>query len=758
MNARDASSRLIGLAWLGLAAISVGIHIWLARGLLFPIAREAEIEYVVISASIAMLVLCVVAASVAIFIGHLVVRHAAARVGPQPPFLALDDVAYARPLVCLVASALGLLNVVPGVGPVLSVWSYLIVDLRWWWVLAVIAWVVVGLDRRIKGTLRANVERAFAAPNVRRWLPEVTLFAIAITWAVAGTPYLRFSGVTDGDEPKYVRFCETLYQGLGFEVTNLRPIADLPARFRPRLWRNVASAAEILPGELRSLVSDSAAFLAEPSRHFNRARSVDAGFVIGKNGGWYQLYNPGVSILMLPAYYVDRRFGRVEPGSRAQWPTDLRAVNAFFLGLYAVLTLLIFRFLRHLGGSPWVAWIATLCLTLTLPVAAFPFQFYPELAGGVLLFGVARHLLFVERAAPISSFFHGALVGYLPWLHVRFSAVAAVLAVGAAVLLHRDAKRVGWFLAGAAVPALCLCLYAYRVTGSILPTAMWSGEGSEPVFSASGALRTAVAYLLDRDWGLFAHSPVMLFAIPGYWWLARRRPDVAALNLLAFLALLIPAAGHTLHGAGTTPMRLIVAVVPFAAAPLAEALSRHGHRRLFQVVFGLLLVLSLDNALSYNLHHYKGFGPMVDWSLSAWKVNLLFPSESRTPWQVSVANGVLFVAWTVVVILLVMASIGWSRPQRRMSTRLLQDASAPRITLMAIFVFALLGSAVAAGGGGWYKTTYRVPPRAAAERAALQLDRLDGCAVCLSSMDGRLTSRDVASKLEDIAPAVVIRR
>src|SRR5207249_2530510 len=118
----------------------------------------------------------------------------------------------------------------------------------------------------------------------------------------------------------------------------------------------------------------------------------------------------------------------------------------------------------------------------------------------------------------------------------------------------------------------------------------------------------------------------------------------------------------------------------------------------------------------------------------------LFPSESRTPWQVPVANGVLFVAWTVVVILLVMASIGWSRPQRRMSTRLLQDASAPRITLMAIFVFALLGSAVAAGGGGWYNTTY-VPPRAAAERAALQLDRLDGCAVCLSSMDGRLTSR-----------------
>ena len=82
---------------------------------------------------------------------------------------------------------------------------------------------------------------------------------------------------------------------------------------------------------------------------------------------------------MFPAYYLDRQFGTVRSGSAAQWPDELHAVNAFFLFVYVVGAVLIFRFLQRLVQATLVAWIATLALVLTMPVAAFPFQFYPEL-------------------------------------------------------------------------------------------------------------------------------------------------------------------------------------------------------------------------------------------------------------------------------------------------------------------------------------------------------------------------------------------
>src|SRR5262249_48125486 len=161
----------------------------------------------------------------------------------------------------------------------------------------------------------------------------------------------------------------------------------------------------------------------------------------------------------------------------------------------------------------------------------------------------------------------------------------------------------------------------------------WTAEGSEANFNFVGMIKNSAGYLLDREWGLFAHSPVFLLAIPGYWWMARERPKVAFMCALVFIALLLPAAGKTLVQA--TPMRLIVGVIPFAATPMITVLDRRKGAVL--IVFALLAILSLDNALSYNLHHYRHGDTLMDWSFSGWKVNLLFPQESRRPWTISPA-------------------------------------------------------------------------------------------------------------------------
>lgn len=179
---------------------------------------------------------------------------------------------------------------------------------------------------------------------------------------------------------------------------------------------------------------------------------------------------------------------------------------------------------------------------------------------------------------------------------------------------------------------------------------------------------------------------------------------MAWLSALLPWCLILPAAGHALAAAASTPMRLIVAVVPLAAVPLAEVLARCSARRGFRVVFGLLAVLSLHNALAYNLHHVKDVGPLVDWSFSGWKTNLLFPAASRSPWEVSAANGWLLVAWFVVLAALVAAPALVAAGPRRGSVGragLRRPVGAGAGALVAVTAFVLLGTGVAAATGSW---------------------------------------------------------
>ena len=755
-----------GFRLLGLAALSLGVHIWFARSVLLFIDHEQDVEYLFVSASFEAFVAAMFVAFLLVFGVHALIRWVATGSTAQTVLFARDDAAYVRPLCYFAVSVLALGTLVPGLGGVMPVWSYLIVDLRWWWTVLVVMWVLVGIDRRLHGTPRHLIARIRCPPSVRRWAPEVTLVVIAVTWVVAGTPNLRFSAVSHGDEPKYLRYCEALYQGVGFDISGIRPIAELPTDFRPRVGRNFTLLATILPGELRSLAADAVAFLADPSRRFNRARE-DNKFLVGKNGGSYQVHQPGLSFLMFPAYYLDRQFGAVAPGSSAQWPDRLYAVNAFFLTVYIVWAVLIFRFLRRLIQATSVAWIATLALVLTLPMAAFPFQFYPELVAGVLVFLVAGHVLFppgpsLSRSRFRRSFVYGLLAGYLPWLHVRFGVVAVVLAVAACVALWGEKRRALGFAVGFAVALGCLGLYAYRITGSVMPTALWYAEGGGSVLSLAGAVRGSVAYLVDRQWGLLAHAPVYLLALPGYWWMARRRPDVAWLCALSLFALLLPAAGHTLHAAGTTPTRLIVAVVPLAAVPLAELLARCGDRRPLQVAFGLLLLLSLHNAYAYNFHHLKHIGLMVDWSFSGWKAPLLFPSESTAPWEVSVSNGWLLVVWLVALLALLAApslfhrarARAWSAPRSWVGTR---SFGLGTVALVAAAVLGLLGTTVSATSGVWSSGRFRTPADASAWEAARLLDEIDHCAICISSRIGRIGTGVLMAKLESVSPALSAR-
>src|SRR4029077_21281205 len=98
----------------------------------------------------------------------------------------------------------------------------------------------------------------------------------------------------------------------------------------------------------------------------------------------------------------------------------------------------------------------------------------PGVAAGLSGSAVGMHLLFGDERKPWRSFLFGFVTGYLVWLHVRFSIELLALAAGAIVLWRGQWPRVVAFLAGAAIPVALFSLYTYWITGSVLPSAIWS--------------------------------------------------------------------------------------------------------------------------------------------------------------------------------------------------------------------------------------------------------------------------------------------
>ncbi len=789
-------SKRRGALRLAAAGLAAGVHWWVSGGAFVAVEREGEaVERLFVSRSWADLAMAAVAAPVLLLLVHWGIRRVSATgvspVSQQPvpsgtgvppvgaqgpsgtgvppvgaqgpsgtgvsPVGALfdpEDVAWTAPLLALWVSPLAILAAVPGVAQVFPAFAFVLVDLRWWWTAAIAAATLVGAWRRVRGTPPGDTPpRGDTLPSGRlavpRLPPALALAALCGAWVVLGTPHLRFSPVVHGDEAKYLRYCENFYQGHGLEISSIRPIAQLPPGFAPRFGRNLELAAQVLPGELRNLAADARVFLSDPSHKF--ARSMKArGFVRGKNGGVYQVHQPGLSVLMLPAYSLDRWLS--VPGRRSprQWPPRLVAVNAFFLSLYLVWVVLVYRLAVRLTGDSRVAATSALAVGATLPVAAFPFQFYPEAAAGIVVIAVAGHVFFPLRRTPAAALAAGFATGCLPWLHVRFVPLAVLLAAFAMIAGRREGRRVAGFVSGAAIPTAFLLLYVYRVTGSILPTSLWAGESGALPLSALTAVPGSVAYLLDRRWGLLAHAPIYLLALPGWWLLARQRRDLAWFCALGFLAVLLPAAAHTLHAAATTPCRLIAAVVPLAALPLAVLLTRSSGRRWLKAAFAVLLALSVQNALAYNWWHVKPVGWLVDQSFSGWKVNLLFPARGATPW-VTASNGWLYVAWVLVLVAAFAAPL-WFERRGGETTARAGRAQLPAVAA-ALALVALLGTAVAAATGSWEENDYRRPNAGAAGRAAALLLQ-PGERLRLSSERGRIGADAALAQLATVHPSL----
>jgi hypothetical protein len=721
------------------AGIGIGVFVWFLASSLQPMVHpDRPIEYVFLGASPLLLGAVAVPSIILLALGHRRLMRAI----PVDRAVGSAD-SYLVPLALLgVAPAAGLV-LLPDAAPRLSVLTYLLVDLRAWWALALVGTAIVRLDR-LRGwplwiRMRRTFGRAEGDPQFRR---EAALFLLLLSFSLLSARYLRFTSVLHGDEPKYLRYCENFYQGRGFEVGNVQPVEELTLAYRPPIARNLQLFATGVREDVALLVEDARRFFGgDFGMRFNRAQFVEGWFLHGRNGGFYQVHNPGLSFVLFPAYFIDRHFFATSAGYQDVFPTLLPATNFLILLIWSIWSVVLYRLFRAYSGRDGLAWILAATAMLTMPVAAFGFQIYPEALGGLIVAGAFLWLMFREPdTTPLMlAVFWGAAVAFLPWLHVRFILMSLVLGAWAVFTLRR--RRFA-FAGGYAVVFAALCLYAYHLTGSFRPDAMYEAEGGASPWRLRDALEAMAAYPLDRIWGFLPHAPVYLFALPGWLLAMRRSPRVALLAALLIASLVVPSAGHGFTAAGATPLRHLVAVVPLAMIALASTLIAYGHRRWVQVAFMVLLVISLDASISYNLHHQKETGRMIDAAVSGWAPNLLFPWTHAQPWRHWTGTFALFLIWVGVLVALVLLPL-----LRRGETGARATVELPHLLAGAV-VFLALATGATALGGEWIRADYAVPLRDARNASIDFAAGLDRCRICYSSLRGEIGRGEVAVGVE----------
>ena len=239
------------------------------------------------------------------------------------------------------------------------------------------------------------------------------------------------------------------------------------------------------------------------------------------------------------------------------------------------------------------------------------------------------------------------------------------------------------------------CLYNYHVTGSLLPTAFYDSGTPDAGFRIGRVPNGLLGLLFDRENGWFSLAPMYLLALPGIGLLLRTQRRTAAVVLSLLGALLVTVAGHGYDTGGTSPLRHMVAVLPLATVPIAVWLRRIRGRLVLSAFTAVLIVISIQMAIAYNLGNDKTITQTIAAGISGWEPSLAFPLLRRT--EQSGFDARSLAAWETFSVVVVAAGFwfGGKRAAVAGSSRI-QPGAAFAVSLAIV---ALVGGlAISAGG------------------------------------------------------------
>jgi hypothetical protein len=311
----------------------------------------------------------------------------------------------------------------------------------------------------------------------------------------------------------------------------------------------------------------------------------------GKKGeGYiYPINLPGISVLMLPFYWLSQFFS-------GKWLTFFLKTS---LSLWAsLLGLQVYLYVRELWERERLSLGLWTLYSFTTPILFYAVHLYPEVPIAFFFFTIFRK---VSGRRPLSTFqlvLCGFLLALFPWFGLKYSFFFYPLFLASLYFLLKEQRARFRTLAFAVLPVLSMALFygfVYFLYGTFSPIAVYEGvmspERTEAVrqlllgIPLRARIDTFLDYFLDQRDGLFLYSPLYLFALLGFVEIYRhRRRDFWSLLFigLPFLlnyALFTHRQGASPQGRVLTPLSwiLIIAVATFLV---------HNRRKIFSFLFG----------------------------------------------------------------------------------------------------------------------------------------------------------------------------
>jgi hypothetical protein len=331
----------------------------------------------------------------------------------------------------------------------------------------------------------------------------------------------------------------------------------------------------------------------------------------------YSVHGVGVPILLLPGFALGGLLGIV--------------VTEALLG--ALLLRALFATALELTGDVGSSLFAIAAFGLTAPTLFLAVSAYPELPAALIVTVVGGRLVRTEAPSAGSALLLSLASGALPFFHIKFSPLAALLLLVLALRFRGHREALAGTILGAATALAALLAFWYATLGSIDPTASY---GRQRMF-VSGIPLGAAGLFFDQEYGLLACSPVYILGVCGLASLARVRPLLFALALAALLFVLLPGAAHPLWSGGNSPpARFLFPGLPLLVAGAACLLARERKLGVGPWATSLLsLSLAVSAAMLFlpgqplYLNGRSGRGRVWEALSSSWDLTDYLPSLVR---------------------------------------------------------------------------------------------------------------------------------
>ena len=271
-------------------------------------------------------------------------------------------------------------------------------------------------------------------------------------------------------------------------------------------------------------------------------RLSDPATMAGHVHNEFSTHNLGLSFILTIPYSLD----------------GVRGAKIFLALLAGLWPFLLYKVLFEITDSQLWSTIVAFALAVGLPFLAAANQVFPDLPGGMIVLWVTLKIFARLRgnsARPFSwttSLWIGLLIGFLPWLHIRFSAPAIILLLAYLYVTFRELRPSRSVFQCLFPPALLvvslisLGIYDHIAFANVL--------GPYEKASLSLEIKKVSMIFLGLHWdqsqGMFMQQPLFLLGLIGIAPLIKDTSRGGLLLAAVYLSILLPNAMHPIWYGG----------------------------------------------------------------------------------------------------------------------------------------------------------------------------------------------------------------